>query len=123
MKAVSQDAETVCSRLTNKAALRQPIRVASVAMNGATDNRTIRVPLSRPIAPPAAQRGLELQTYAQTNAGGGRPHDAARDVPMGRIAMPEDISAAALWLLGDVAGFVTGINMPVGGGGATRLGA
>lgn len=61
-------------------------------------------------------------TTLHSNAWGGRPHDAARDVPMGRIATPEEIAEAAVWLLGDQASFVTGINMPVDGGGTIRLG-
>lgn len=61
-------------------------------------------------------------TALHSNAWDGRPHDAARDVPLGRIAMPEEIAEAAVWLLSDRASFVTGINMPVDGGGTIRLG-
>jgi NAD(P)-dependent dehydrogenase (short-subunit alcohol dehydrogenase family) len=36
--------------------------------------------------------------------------------PMGRMAPPEEIAAAAIWLCSDAAAFVTGITVPVDGG-------
>jgi NAD(P)-dependent dehydrogenase (short-subunit alcohol dehydrogenase family) len=36
--------------------------------------------------------------------------------PMGRMADPAEIAAAAIWLVSDAASFVTGISMPVDGG-------
>lgn len=36
--------------------------------------------------------------------------------PMGRLADPREIAAAAVWLLSDKASFTTGISMPVDGG-------
>ena len=41
-----------------------------------------------------------------------------RGVPMGRMAEPEDIARAALFLASDDAGFVTGQNLAVNGGSA-----
>jgi meso-butanediol dehydrogenase / (S,S)-butanediol dehydrogenase / diacetyl reductase len=40
---------------------------------------------------------------------------AAR-LPMGRVARPEEIAAAALWLVSDAAAYVTGVALPVDGG-------
>ena len=40
--------------------------------------------------------------------------------PLGRIARPEEIAHAALWLASDDASFVTGIAMPVDGGVAAK---
>ncbi|WP_350339859.1 SDR family oxidoreductase [Sphingobium sp. TKS] len=37
-------------------------------------------------------------------------------VPLRRIASPNDIAAAVVWLLSDEADYVTGISMPVDGG-------
>lgn len=51
-----------------------------------------------------------------------RVHDAAtreayrRTVPLGRYATPEEIAAAAAFLAGDDAGYITGATLPVDGG-------
>ncbi|NMO88265.1 SDR family NAD(P)-dependent oxidoreductase [Actinomycetospora sp. TBRC 11914] len=42
--------------------------------------------------------------------------DFARAVPLGRLATPEDVARAALFLASDDAAFVTGVNLPVDGG-------
>jgi 3-oxoacyl-[acyl-carrier protein] reductase len=41
-----------------------------------------------------------------------------KGVPMGRMAEPEDIASAALFLASDDSGFVTGQNLAVNGGSA-----
>ena len=41
---------------------------------------------------------------------------AGRAIPLGRIAEPEDIARAALFLASDAAGFVTGQCLHVNGG-------
>jgi NAD(P)-dependent dehydrogenase (short-subunit alcohol dehydrogenase family) len=37
-------------------------------------------------------------------------------IPMGRLGQPEDLVGAAIYLLSDAAGFVTGVTLPVDGG-------
>lgn len=37
-------------------------------------------------------------------------------IPIGRLSMPEDIAGAAVYLASDVAGLVTGVELPVDGG-------
>ena len=39
-----------------------------------------------------------------------------QDVPIGRIAEPEEIAEAVIWLCSDESSFVTGLTMPVDGG-------
>jgi NAD(P)-dependent dehydrogenase (short-subunit alcohol dehydrogenase family) len=39
-----------------------------------------------------------------------------RGIPLGRLARPEDIAAAALYLASDAAQMVTGVLLPVDGG-------
>jgi NAD(P)-dependent dehydrogenase (short-subunit alcohol dehydrogenase family) len=46
----------------------------------------------------------------------GRLERVVGRVPMGRIGEPEEIAAAALWLLSDEASYVTGAVLRVGGG-------
>lgn len=40
----------------------------------------------------------------------------ASEVPLGRIAKPEDVASAALFLASDDAAFINGIDLPVDGG-------
>lgn len=42
--------------------------------------------------------------------------DFERLVPLGRIAEPEEMAEAVMWLCSDAAAFITGIAMPVDGG-------
>lgn len=47
------------------------------------------------------------------------PENRARfiaSVPLGRLSEPDDVAAAAVYLLSDEAGFVTGVCLPVDGG-------
>jgi NAD(P)-dependent dehydrogenase (short-subunit alcohol dehydrogenase family) len=37
-------------------------------------------------------------------------------VPMGRMAEPEEVAAAAIWLCSDEASYITGHALPVDGG-------
>jgi NAD(P)-dependent dehydrogenase (short-subunit alcohol dehydrogenase family) len=45
-----------------------------------------------------------------------RPAMVARTAPLGRVAEPEDIGEAILWLASDKAGFATGAILPISGG-------
>jgi NAD(P)-dependent dehydrogenase (short-subunit alcohol dehydrogenase family) len=47
---------------------------------------------------------------------GRAPEDLARAVPIGRIGAPEEVAAAALFLVSDDASYVTGVALPVDGG-------
>jgi 3-oxoacyl-[acyl-carrier protein] reductase len=47
------------------------------------------------------------------------PENRARflaTIPLGRLSQPEDIAAAALFLVSDEAAFITGVELPVDGG-------
>jgi NAD(P)-dependent dehydrogenase (short-subunit alcohol dehydrogenase family) len=37
-------------------------------------------------------------------------------VPLGRAGVPEDVAGAAVFLASDLAGYVTGVTLPVDGG-------
>jgi NAD(P)-dependent dehydrogenase (short-subunit alcohol dehydrogenase family) len=55
---------------------------------------------------------LDEETGSDTERGA----TIKRNVPMGRYGRPEEIAEAALWLVSDRAGFVTGAVIPVDGG-------
>jgi 3-oxoacyl-[acyl-carrier protein] reductase len=40
----------------------------------------------------------------------------AESIPLGRLATPEDIASAAVYLASDEASFITGVILPVDGG-------
>ena len=44
------------------------------------------------------------------------PPDPAAQVPLGRLAVPEDVASAVAYLASDDAGYVTGASIPVDGG-------
>ncbi len=45
-----------------------------------------------------------------------RESQAVRETPMRRMASPEEVAEAVVWLCSDKASFVTGVAMPVDGG-------
>jgi NAD(P)-dependent dehydrogenase (short-subunit alcohol dehydrogenase family) len=67
-----------------------------------------------------ARRGIRVNAIMPGITRTGMVHSAAetlaRQQPIGRILEPEEVAAAALWLLSDAASAVTGISMPVDGG-------
>ncbi|WP_439575168.1 SDR family NAD(P)-dependent oxidoreductase [Phreatobacter sp.] len=42
--------------------------------------------------------------------------ELTKSMPIGRLIRPQEVAAAVLWLVGDAAGAVTGIALPVAGG-------
>jgi len=57
-----------------------------------------------------------IETPLLESAAGGKPHDFASFVPMGRIGQPEEIAHGVVWLCSDQARFVTGHTLPIDGG-------
>jgi len=76
------------------------IRVNAV-VPGATDTPLLVAGVPADAAPAARQR-IDAQAREQ--------------IPLGRLAAPEEIAAAVLWLWSDAAGYVTGSHLVVDGG-------
>ena len=73
-------------------------------------SRHIRV---NAVAPGAVLTDMLLAGSAATPEGKAR---VERATPMNRIATPEEIASAIVWLASDDASFVTGVTLPVDGG-------
>lgn len=58
-----------------------------------------------------------VATEAAGDHYGGAPLDVAATVPMGRMATPEDVAAACLFLASPAAGYISGASIAVHGGG------
>ena len=85
------------------------------ASKGAVNSLTIG------LAQEVAAEGIRVNTVApgmtETDMpGADRLAEQARFIPQGRIAQPEEIAEAVLWLLSDKAGHVCGANLRVAGG-------
>ncbi|MBO0849139.1 MAG: 3-oxoacyl-ACP reductase FabG [Pseudonocardia sp.] len=57
-----------------------------------------------------------VETDMTARLGEKRQQEILGQIPLGRIARPEEIAAAATWLACDAAGYITGAVIPVDGG-------
>jgi NAD(P)-dependent dehydrogenase (short-subunit alcohol dehydrogenase family) len=97
-----------------------PSQVAYTASKGGV------IALSRELAVVLARRGIRVNAICPgvtaTPLAAGLIKDAAAlelrrlHIPMGRLATPEEIAAAALFLASDEASYITGQAIPVDGG-------
>ncbi|WP_427869156.1 SDR family NAD(P)-dependent oxidoreductase [Leucobacter luti] len=86
------------------------------------------VSLTQSAAIENADKGIRINAVApgavETAALANLPQEArdgyAAQIPMKRLAQPEDIAAAAAFLLSDQASFITGVTLPVDGGTLVR---
>jgi NAD(P)-dependent dehydrogenase (short-subunit alcohol dehydrogenase family) len=70
------------------------------------------------ILPGPTERTLLFENL--TAAEPGEKEKMMEMVPMKRVATPEDMAEAVIWLCSDAAGFITGHAMPIDGGMASR---
>ena len=89
------------------------------ASKGAVDSLTIG--LSKELGGEGIRVNAVLAGTAQTeiherSGNAGRPAMVAKNAPLGRVAAPEDIANAILWLASSEAGYATGALLRVGGG-------
>jgi 3-oxoacyl-[acyl-carrier protein] reductase len=57
-----------------------------------------------------------VDTEMTADLGEKREQQILREIPLGRIAAPEEIAAAVTWLASESAGYITGAVIPVDGG-------
>ncbi len=76
------------------------------APRGVRVNSLCPVAADTPMLPEFLSENGDLMSREQLTAG----------IPMGRLATAEDVANAALFFASDLAGFVTGVNLPVDGG-------
>lgn len=72
---------------------------------------------SNTVCPGAVDTPMTAEIYAQE----ARVAAMSQRTPLGRIGRPEDVAAAAAFLLSDSASFITGIDLPVDGGLLAKL--
>ena len=73
------------------------------------------------VMPGAILTGRKLQNQA-ADFEGERMQQALKAYPLRRFGTPRDIANAVCWLASEEAGWVTGVNLPVDGGGVIQLG-
>ncbi len=71
------------------------------------------------IPPGAIDTPMSRRAASEGRFGGGTLEDVGRHLPVKRIGIPEDIAAAAAYLVSDEAGYVTGQIIGVNGGRVT----
>ena len=89
-----------------------------MASKGGILSLTRAMALSPPIASGSMGSRRGSPTLAQPRFGSSEAEliEVARSIPLGRMAQPEEIARAAIFLASDNAGFVTGQTLHVNGG-------
>ncbi len=94
-------------------------RVHYSASKGAIN--TLTLGLAKEVATEGVRVNAVLPSFTATEihdayGGEARAERIARTIPMQRVARPEEVAEAVVWLLSDKASFTTGILMDVAGG-------
>lgn len=84
----------------------------AAALDGASDNIRVNALL------PGTTRTAMMEQQMRTRPGG--LEGTIARIPLGRVATPDDQAKAAIWLLSDESGFVTGDCLTVDGGTTAR---
>jgi len=96
----------------SKAALSHLVRVLAVELASSGINVNA-------IAPATVDTPMTRPFMGQTSANHG--YRLSGTSPMGRIAQPEDIADACLFLSSQAAGYITGVTLPVDGGSTAAM--
>lgn len=101
-------------------------RGSAIAQMAYTASKGAVRALSREMAVAYAPHGIRVNTIASGLLGTrltsdlvAQPRELGRrltHIPMGRLGLPEEIAAAAIWLLSDASSYITGTSLAVDGG-------
>lgn len=108
--------EGICAYATSKAALEGWVRAASMDLGPAI--RTVGITLGA-VDGPKLQEGFARwggEAQARMNVLRSR-------TPAGRIAQPDEVAEALVWLASPAAAFITGTSIAIDGGALARLGS
>lgn len=70
---------------------------------------------------PGSTHSDMMNNAIEQNGGEAFERELQKTIPMGVLAEPEDQANAVVWLCSDQARMVTGISLPVDGGGLSRI--
>src|SRR5690606_35252369 len=109
----------ICSRVTHGAVNRTSYSAAKSALIGCTRTWALELAPYGITVYAVSPGPVETELFRPGHPEGGEAEQKAlASIPMGRLGSPADVAAAVTFLLGDEAGFITGQDLRVDGGGS-----
>jgi NAD(P)-dependent dehydrogenase (short-subunit alcohol dehydrogenase family) len=109
----------ICSRVTHGAVNRTSYSAAKSALIGCTRTWALELAPYGITVNAVSPGPVETELFRAGHPEGGEAEQKAlASIPMGRLGLPADVAAAVTFLLGDEAGFITGQDLRVDGGGS-----
>ncbi len=109
----------ICSRVTHGAVNRTSYSAAKSALIGCTRTWALELAPYGITVNAVSPGPVETELFRAGHPEGGEAEQKAlASIPMGRLGSPADVAAAVTFLLGDEAGFITGQDLRVDGGGS-----
>ena len=109
----------ICSRVTHGAVNRTSYSAAKSALIGCTRTWALELAPYGITVNAVSPGPVETELFRAGHPEGGEAEQKAlASIPMGRLGSPADVAAAVTFLLSDEAGFITGQDLRVDGGGS-----